>query len=283
VIIGIKEIEIDKRAPIDDEFHKTQILTEIDLRLLRDSQEWHRRKSNLSDYYVLRDSLTVHRKTSITLKLDSVIDELNFKGTRLDGNFKRSNNDHLLIEGKYKNGIEDSVWTFYNSRSEVVSRKYFQNGELSRTEQFENSVQITEQNHNTRADTIRNKYFHLAIISLLILMASTKLVLNFKKSEQKDIIQPSNFSTIAGILLLPLAVLILAKFISTLIPNSYSSFFLGIFGEAILVYIVCTPLLLIVFYFLKLRSKFDLILYLLVFSLSVVLIEEWIYLRTIIY
>lgn len=280
VVISIKEIEIDKHAAIDDEFHKIQILGEIDLRLLRDSQEQYRKKSNLSDYLVLRDSLIVNGKTSINLKLDSVIDELNFNGTKLDGNFKRSNNDKLLIEGKYKNGIEDSVWTFYNKKGEIISRKHFQSGELIKTQRFENSILMVDQNHNTRADTIRNKYFHLAIISLLIIMLLTKLVLNYRKSEQKNIIQLSTFSSIAGIFLLPLAVLILAKSIATLIPHSYPTFF-GIFFEVFWVYIVTAPLFLIVFYFLKLRSKFDWIFYLLLFSLSVVLIEEWIYLKTI--
>ena len=71
---------------------------------------------------------------AITLKHDSVIDEMNFKNSRLDGNFKRSVNDRLLFEGKFKNGIEDSVWTFYDDGNKVVTRKYFENGELTRTE-----------------------------------------------------------------------------------------------------------------------------------------------------
>ena len=125
---------------------------------------------------------------------------------------------------------------------------------------------MVDQDHNTRADTIRNKHFHLAIISLLIIMLLTKLALNYRKSEQKNIIQLSTFSSIAGILLLPLAVLILAKSIPTLIPHSYSTFF-GIFFEVFWVTLL-RHLFLMVFYFLKLRSKFHLIFYLSIFSVS---------------
>lgn len=283
IIVSIKEIEIDKRPPIDDEFHKVQILADVDLRLLRDSKEGYSKKSNLSDYAALRDSLTVGGETSLMLRLDSANDELNFKGTRLDGNFRRSNNDRLLIDGKYKDGIEDSVWTFYNNKGEVVSRKYFQNGELIRTEQFENSTLATEQSYNTRDDVIRNKYFHVAIIGLLIIMLSTRLVLNYRRSTREDIIQVSNFLGIVGVFLLPLVVLILTKSISTFIPHAFANFSLGIVFEAFWIYIITTPLFLTVFYFVKLRTKFDLIFYLLVFALSFVLIEEWMNLKSLMY
>lgn len=76
---------------------------------------------------------------------------------------------------------------------------------------------------------------------------------------------------------LPPVVLVLAQLISSVIPNSYSNSLYGIFAEVTIVYIVAIPLFLIVFYFLKLRSKFDLIFYVLLFSLMLVLMEEWIF------
>lgn len=280
VVISIKEIEIDKDPLINDEFHKTQILEDIDLRLIRDSQERYRKNSKLSDFTMLRDSLVVNGKTSITLNLDSVIDELNFNGARMDGKFSRSNNGQFLIVGNYKKGVEDSIWSFYNKKGEIIYRKHFQSGQLIKTQRFENSILMVDQNHNTRADTIRNKYFQLAIISLLIIKVLTKLVSNHRKSEQKNIIQVSAFSSIAGIFLLPLTVLILAKSMAMLMPHSYSTFF-GVFFELFWVYAITVPLFLIIFFVIKLRRKFDLIFYLLLFSLSVILIEEWIYLKSI--
>jgi hypothetical protein len=140
----------------------------------------------------------------------------------------------------------------------------------------------SEIDFNTRNETIRNKYFLLAIIFILIIGLILKLYLNFKKPYKTDIIQTSHFSKIATSLVLPVAILTIAKLLSSLIPNSYSTFFLGIFGEAILVYIVTLPMLLLVFYVIKLRTKFDLIYYILLFALSIILIEEWIYLKDII-
>jgi hypothetical protein len=283
LIIDIRRIRIDKRAPIDDEFHKVQILNDIDLRLIRESKNGYRTQRNLIDYEHLRDSLTEQGITSITLKLDTISDELNFRNSRLDGAFKRYSNDNrLIIAGKYKNGIEDSIWTFYNMQNEILSRKYFEKGELIKTEIFEKSKLISEQKYNTRDKTIRHKYFHLAIVFILIIGLMIKLSNNFKRSNNEDIIKLSNFFKIGGSLILPLVILIIAKLFSSIIPNSYSTFFLGIFGEAILVYLFTTPLFLLIFYYLKLRSKLDLIYYILLLALSIVLTEEWIFLRDII-
>jgi hypothetical protein len=216
------------------------------------------------------------------LKSNSFNDHLNFKETRLNGKFQRFEDSKLIIDGKYKDGIEDSIWTFYNDQNEIVSTKYFVNGELVKNQFFEKSEIKSEVNFNTRSETVRNKYFLLVILLILITALIVKLYLNFKKSDETDIIQTSHFSKIATSLVLPVAILTIAKLLSSLIPNSYSTFFLGIFGEAILVYIVILPMLLLVFYVIKLRTKFDLIYYILLFALSIILIEEWIYLKGII-
>jgi uncharacterized oligopeptide transporter (OPT) family protein len=152
---------------------------------------------------------------------------------------------------------------------------------LTKTESFENDVLISDREHNTRQEIIRNKYFHLVIIALLIVALVSRLVLNYKHFGQQDIIRLSGFCKIVGMVCLPIVVFILAKLISSLVPNSYSPFFLGIFGEAILVCVVALPLFLIIFFFLKLRSRFDLVLYALLFALLVVLAEEWLYLSDI--
>ena len=245
LIVSITELRIDKKASIDDEYHKTQILKNLDLRFLRQLSDSYRLKGELSDYKELLDSLIVNKSTSIVLKSDSINDHLNFKGTRLDGTFQRFEYNKLIIQGKYKNGIEDSIWTFYNNQNEIISKKYFDNGELIKNQLFENSEIKSEIDFNTRNETVRNKYFLLAIISILIVALIVKLYLNFKKYEKTDIIQTSHFSKIASSLVLPVAILTIAKLLSSLIPNSYSTFFLGIFGEAILVYIVTLPMLLL--------------------------------------
>ena len=281
-IIGIRSVLIEKKAAIDDDYHKTQILADLDLWLLRQTQERrYREMRSPSKYKMLRDSLTIIGTLSIKLNLDSVIDELNFKGTRLNGIFRRSKNGQLLIQGTYKDGIEDSVWTFYDEKSEATLRKYFRNGELFKTERFEGSNLVAGERHDTRDDVVMNKFFQIVIVALLILALVTRLVLNYKRSASSDFIRVPPMLAAACILSLPLVVLILAKSLSAFIPYSYTDIF-GVFGELIVVYLVTGPLFLAVFLRWRLRNKFDLIFYILAFSLSVVLIEAWIYLKTII-
>ena len=282
VIVNIKELRIEKRAALEDEYHKTQILEDLDLRFLRYLKNSYRLQGELDDYKELLDSLIVNESTSIILKMDLISDHLKFKKARLDGKYKRFDNNNLIIEGQYKEGIEDSIWTFYNDQNEVISKKHFVNGELIKNQLFENSKIKTEINFNKRSETVRNKYFLLAFLLLLIMGLLTKLYGNHKKSEQSDIIQTSTLSKVAFTFVLPITILVMAKLMSSLIPNSYSIFFFGVFGELILVYIFLVPLLLLVLNLIKLRNKFDLIYYILLFALSIVLIEECIYLNALI-
>lgn len=283
VIIDIKEIRIDRRASIDDEFHKVQILKDIDLRFLRESQDGFRTQNKLTDYDELRDSLIVEERTTITLKLDSIIDHLEFRRTRLDGKFKRfSNDNNLILDGIFKDGVEDSVWTFYNRENEIMYKKYFENGELIRTELFEKAKLNSEIIFNTRSDTIKNKYFHIALLGLLIAGIIFGLLQNFKKFKNKDYFKLYNFTKIVWSLLLPLPTLILAKFLSSIIPKSFTTDFFGIFGEAILVFVIVAPLYAFILYVIKLRNWIDLVYYIFFFAIGIVLLEELIYLKNII-
>ena len=60
VVISIDEIQIDRQAVIDDDYHKKQILSDLDVRLVRDSQEPYAKFDDLAEYKTLRDSLTVN-------------------------------------------------------------------------------------------------------------------------------------------------------------------------------------------------------------------------------
>ena len=282
VVIGVKEIKIEERAAINDEYHKAKILKDLDLRLLKEAQGGDVVRHEVSNYKTLRDSLDVPGGTSLALSLDSVVENLNFSGTRLHGRFSRvSNAGQLLIDGRFKNGIEDSTWSFYDAKQLLVSRKYFRNGELIKTESFENGNQMSTKKHRTRNEIIRNKYFHLAIVALLIIGLVTKLVLNYKQSDRQGSIRVSALNKIAGTIGLPIVVFILAKSISSLIPYSYEGLLFAGLAEAIIIYIITLPLFLLIFYFCKLRSALDVVFYVLLLSLAVVFVEEWLYLKNI--
>jgi antitoxin component YwqK of YwqJK toxin-antitoxin module len=282
IIISVREIKINQKASINDDYHKVQILKNLDLNFLQQLRSGYLLKGELSDYKELLDSLTVKESTKIIVKSESFTDYLKFKGTRLQGSFKRFSNNELIIKGQFKNGIEDSLWTFYNAQNELILKKYFRNGELIKTQEIEKQKVKSETNFNTRNDIIRNKYFHISFLIILILGFLTKLFLNFKKTEQKDIFKTSHFFKITNSVVLPLIILFFAKILSSIIPYSYTTEFLGIFGEAIFVYLVTTPVLLIIFYLIKLRTKFDLLYYTIILALGIVLIEEWMYINSLI-
>lgn len=274
VVISVKKIEIERSPHYNDEFHKKLILADLDLRLLRDSRPQYSKSGLLSDYTPLRDSLTFKRRTSISLEHDSIVDVLKFMNTRLDGPFKRLVNGHLRIDGKYKDGVEDSVWNFYNTNNDIVLRKNFKDGELARTDHFEKSLMISSQTHDTRNDAITYKYFHLAIIAMFIIAIVFLLIWSYKKSQSKDIVDLPLLTKITGAIGLPLLVLAGAYSISSVIPNSYSPNFFELFFDICLIYIMTATLFLLLLFWKRLRSMLDILLYLLLFSLAVVGIQE---------
>jgi hypothetical protein len=139
---------------------------------------------DLKRFEKMRDSLTVADTMEVVLKLDTITDHLKFRGTRLHGHFKRvANNNQLLIDGTYKDGVEDSTWTFYNQSGEIISRRNFENGELTLIEHHENSKVSSSVNLNTRRETIRNKYFHISFIGILTIGLAVRLFLNYRNSK----------------------------------------------------------------------------------------------------
>jgi hypothetical protein len=281
VIIHIKEIAIKQLPAIDDDFHKVQVLRDLDLRLLREATDQFKSHWDFNSYETRRDSLIIDGETSVVLKLDSFTDHLHFNKTRLDGHFKRFSKDgRLIIDGKYKNGLEDSVWTFYNAREEVINKKYFENGEQTKMEIYSRSKLKSESKFDTRQQTIRNKYIHLAILLLLIVGLLAKLFFNFISTEQNDMIQVSTAAKIVGSMVLPFVTLVLVLIISSFIPNPHPSQFFGIVGETILVYLLTTPVYFFIFFLMKLRSRFDLLYYTVLLSLAYIFMEEWFFLKS---
>ncbi len=276
-VIEIKSIQIARRPTLDDEFQKTLILKDLDLRVIRESA--FETEQNLNDYQNIRNSLTVVGVSRITIKHSDYTDSLNFKGSRLHGHFERfSGNERKIIIGQFKEGVEDSLWHFYNKDGQHL-KKFFKNGELISLETFQDSKLIKTENINTRNETIRNKYFHIAILAILAMGLVTMIVRNYRSSGSNKF-PISNFWKILNSLMLPLIVVIFTKMISSIIPNSFSPFFLGIIGEIFFIFIITVPLFLLVFYGLKLRKNIDLLWYVLLFSIGVIIVEEILLLNT---
>lgn len=280
LMVEVQAMELYRDPPMADEFHKVQVLKDLDLRFLNLLEQGYCCTEDLSVYQTLRDSIMPLGRTNITLKLDSTTDYLSFKDNRLDGAFKRFSNDSiLLIEGWYKAGIEDSTWTFYNKKREVTSKRFFQAGELIKTQQFENGVLKTADKRNTRKLSIRNKTFHIGLLLLLIIGIGVKLRRNFRSYKASGFYLKSHFQKITAALILPFLTLALAKGLSWFVPNAYSFDFIELILESILVYLILMVLFFFIFYTLKLRHRFDLLLYLLILALGIVFVEEIIFLQ----
>jgi len=280
-VVAINRIETNKRTALKDDFYKLQILSHMDLRVLCILKGNYSRDTVLSAFKQLRDSLMIRGTTSITLNLDSVYDELNFNGTRLDGLFKRySKEKKLLIDGRYRKGIQDSVWNFYDRKDETSLRKHFVAGELTMIERFQDKKLVSTSEIKTRNDAITKQYILLTAISLLLMIIAVRLIINFRTSDKGNFVRMSTFSIVSQILLLPTMIFTFAKMISSFISDSHSDMF-QLLGHFMITNILLVPILAVIHYGLKLRNRFDLILYFLLFTLSLIWLEEFLYLKQI--
>lgn len=283
VIIEIKEIRIDHPPSLNDDYHKVQLLKDIDLRFLRELRNRYSSQIPLTEYRKLREALVVNEIISVRLPLDSMTDQLTFNNGRLHGQFKRlQEDDQVRIEGKYKHGIEDSIWTYYTCENKILLKKYFDYGELTKTEVYENSVVVSENEFQTRDETISYKYVQVTLLGLLILAILTMLIINFKKNRDKDPVKLHGLAKLGLSMLLPIPILILARLFSSFIPISYNAGFFEKLYDLFLVFVLIPPLGALIFYVIKLRNWMDLVYYILLFAIGIVFIHELIFLRSIV-
>jgi hypothetical protein len=277
-VVAVTEIEIERIPPLSDDYHKSQVLGDLDLRVLRASKGKYER-TELSSYKSQRDSLTIARKISITLDLDSVSDELHFQGTRLHGMYRRySKEKHLLIDGRYKHGIHDSIWTFHNRDKNVTTRKYFIAGEPTKIERFYNGSLVTK-DVSTRKDTITKQYLILAAISALVILIAIRLFLNFRASDKT--VSMSTFGKVVQIILLPTIIFTMARILSNYISEYHPGLY-ELLAGFMLTNLFLIPIFAIIHYANRLRNRFDLILYILLFVSAIIWIEQYYYLKQIV-
>lgn len=281
-VVAVTKIQIEKFPRRNDEFQKSQALADLDLRVLYVTKGHYGNDMDLPSYIPLRDSLTIPGNTSITLHLDSVSDELNFSGTRLHGIYRRySKEKDLLIDGRYKNGIPDSTWSFHNNDKQVITRRHFVEGEVTMIERIQDGTTVSK-DVSTRSDVITRQYVILALIGVLSILIVVKLFLNFRASENR-IAEPSITTKVIQIVFLPTWIFAIGKVISGFIshPDSDPNIFKFIV-QFVLTNAALIPLLAVVHYAIRLRSRFDLVLYILLFVLAFIWIEQYQYLKQIV-
>jgi hypothetical protein len=259
-VIEVDEVPTAKYPAIDDSFYKSQVLKDLD---------------------VTDDStglLPPDRRTSLTVKVDSFTDELNFLGSRQHGSYKRySGENELLIDGYYKRGLEDSVWTFYE-KDKPITRKTFQNAELIKIEKFENGKLVTQSAVSTRGDAILRQYIILTIIIAIMIFLVSALVKNYRRSNEP--IALSNKEKIGLILISPTVLYIIARLLLwafSASPNDFSLLIFLFVGANFF----GIPFFIIIFYGIQLRHRHDLALYSFFFMLLIIGHQELIFLKMI--
>lgn len=277
MIIEIPAISIDRDPPRADDYYKTFVQGDLILRVLRETKLLPGHQ--LEDYSTMADSLLVKGGVKISLPLEDYTDSLVFRDSRLHGNFIRLSPDgRELIRGQYVNGIEDSLWFYYNESGELTEKKLFRGGELFRSEEYHPWKPVVATDYKTRDDVVTAKYFHLALLVVLAVGLILYLIHWHRTPSEKELFQ-THIGKIGYSLLMGFLVLVVSELIALAIPDSYHYPYFTIFGKLLFGSLLTGLAFLILFYAIKIRKAKVLFGYLFLFALLIVILEEGIYLR----
>ncbi|MBC7914587.1 MAG: hypothetical protein H7Y07_10765 [Pyrinomonadaceae bacterium] len=265
IVIGVENILIDEYPAKEDDFQKNLILKDLDKRVIQVINLYQK------GYYSLNKPIGNH---TLVIETDGIRDSLNFSGSRLNGEFTRTDSTgKVLIKGQYKNGIEDLTWIFVDSVGDSLTKTIFKNGEAIKSEKYNSGKYISSEKILSRAETVRNKYFQLIILLSLAVGIIILIVKNYRDVSSKEI----RYSTSEKILysfFLPLAVATAINIFSEFIPDAYDAPF-KILGDLMLSYIIILPLFLIIIFIIQARKRIDLLWYILLFALLFNLVQEF--------
>ncbi|WP_345949994.1 hypothetical protein ABDD95_00785 [Mucilaginibacter sp. PAMB04274] len=253
LVVQVNQLYVTSRPAKDDDYNKNLVTKNLE--------------KEIFEIIPVKKSLMVAGKvTSLTIKTPQGDDHVNFNGGRLDGQFIRNKGGKAVIEGVYKMGIEDSIWTFRNTGNTKVTKITFKNGERTKVEQFEGGNLISSSKINTRAEVIRNKYIQIAALVLMTIGTLVLLVKNYRHRYQENLQIMLAWKWLVC-LLLPMVVWLLQFAITFLLGDLHFDVF-AILGTVFLIYVITCPLFFIVVFGIKLSRQIDALLYCLLFALA---------------
>ncbi|MNJ95478.1 hypothetical protein D3C87_131900 [compost metagenome] len=252
LVVEVKQLVTTRRPVKSDDYTKNLLLISLDESLHNQMPE-------------IVKPMTLGKITYLRLKTPNYEDSLRFKGSRLDGKFIRKNADTTLIEGYYKNGIEDSIWTYREPTNTIVTKKTFIKGENTQIQKFEGDRMISSDRINTRADTITRKYIQLAVLTMLVILVIVLIVKNYRATYPEAVQMKWGWKYFLCFLL-PISVWLAQMGITVFITDPYSTSLDFIFNF-IIIYIITLPLFIIITSWIKWRKKVDLLWYCLLFAL----------------
>jgi len=259
LVIQVEEIQMDRDPVKNDDFNKNLILKDLDKRVL----------SALSRQY---KDISPEQINRLTIETNGYQDHLIFKGSRLHGKFLRKNKEQILIDGQFKNGIEDSVWTFNNPSANTTTKKTFKKGETVRIEEYASSKLISSKSPMTRKDTNLFKGLQLAIVLGLFIA----VVIQLRRNHKNTLPNPPDIKIGYKLLLwisLPLLSWIIQFMIWSVIPNHYTASFQQV-AALFLIYVTGLPFFAVLLFWFKPRKQTDILWYCLLLSLLFVFWQE---------
>lgn len=261
LVVEVKQLISSRRPVIYDDYHKNIIVNQLEERIRNEMQG-------------IGSLMTAGKITSLRIKKPHYEDLLRFKGGRLEGKFIRKNGNQVLIEGFYKNGIEDSIWTYRDSLDHILSKKTFIKGETTQIQQFKADELIDSSRPDTRADVITRKYVQLVILVLLMALMVVFIIKNYRKTYPETLHMKLVWKWVLCFTL-PISVWLAQIVISVFITDHYSVP-LGFIINFILIYMYTLPLFAVIIFWIKWRMKIDILWYVLLFALlSTVVLESF--------
>lgn len=252
LVVEARQMETGRRPIKSDDYDKNIIVSQLE-------------ESIRNQMPAIEGLMTPGKITILTIKTPNYEDLLRFKGGRLDGKFVRKNDNHVLIEGFYKNGIEDSTWTISDSTAAVLTKKTFVKGETTKIQQYKAGQLISSESVATRSDAIIWKYVHLVLLMGLSILMIVLIIKNYRATYPESL-QIKLIWKFVLCLTLPILVWIAQMGISILIPDHFSEPLAVVFNF-VFIYMYTLPLFIIVVSFIKFRRQIDVLWYILLFAL----------------
>lgn len=259
LVVEVKQL-ITRRRPVKkDDYHKNIIVNELEETVRNEMQG-------------TEGLMAPGKITYLSIKTPHYEDALRFKGGLLDGKFIRKKGNLTLIEGVYKNGVEDSIWTFRDGSSALITKKTFVKGETTQIQKFEAGRLVFSDPIATRADTITRKYVQLVVLMLLVILMVVLIVKNYRRT-YPEILPVKTVWKWVLCFTLPIAVWLSHLGISLFITDHFSGPLVVIINF-FMIYISTSPLLVVAIFMIKWRRKIDVLWYCLLFALVYTFIVE---------
>ncbi|MGN6647242.1 MAG: toxin-antitoxin system YwqK family antitoxin [Cytophaga sp.] len=249
LLFQIEQIGLDKYPRLYDDFQQKSLLENLE-------------KSIVSPQDLYTKPITLQHQE------DSCLEKLSFLNGRLHGAYTRYINQQAIVSGFYKNGIPDSVWTYYTYAGLLDQQDIYENGEkvkhmeYSDGEHTSNSYVTTRQNKKTIAIII------FGTMCLVLLLASYHLWRQYKKAIRsvrivERIIYP---------IILPIFVFIITFLLLGLLPGSDMLGAIGIQGLSL---IIGCPVFFIIYFAIDKHSIYTFLLWMLIYILLIMLLHDF--------